>query len=183
MRNGLRPKVIEYQEAFDKFVAGRKEINTAIEQGKIGDVFEQLLEKAEKHDAVAMDIIAYYYKSGIVNYLKENYIKYLYWETLACAKGNNFAIEKMQFIYNNAYEEILDNEDFEVIAYLNGLTEENFIYFLGKEISKTLVKKLEINVENLSKMPEEFKPFRNEYLLEFKKVLNDALPEIIEKLK
>ena len=75
MRNGLRPKVIEYQEAFDKFVAGRKEINTAIEQGKIGDVFGQLLEKAEKHDAVAMDIIAYYYKSGIVNYLKENYIK------------------------------------------------------------------------------------------------------------
>ena len=76
----LRPKVIEYQEAFDRFVAYRKDINKALEEGNIKKVFDDLTEKANDNDAVAMDVLAYYYKSGITNFIKEDYKKYYYWD-------------------------------------------------------------------------------------------------------
>ena len=155
-RHGLRPKVIEYQEAFDRFVAERKIVNKAIENGTIADVFSQLIEKSIHNDAVAMDVLAYYYKSGITNFLPENYKKYLHYELLACAKGNNFAIDKMQFLFTNTYDRILEDDDLEVIAYLNDLTEENYTFVLGKEIAKTMVKKYQINAEDLSKQPNVF---------------------------
>lgn len=183
MAHGLRPKVIEYQEAFDRFVEERKIINNSLEKGNVQQAFENLKSKAMQNDAVAMDVIAYYYKSGITNFLKEDYKKYLYWELLACSKGNNFAIDKMQFLFNNAYDTILDDEDFDRIAYLNDLKEDTFLYFLGKEIAKTMVKKYKINAENLLETKDEYNPFKNELLIEFKKDLDSEIPIVIEKLK
>ena len=178
----LRPKVIEYQEAFDKFVAYRKDINKALEEGNIKKVFDDLTEKANDNDAVAMDVLAYYYKSGITNFIKEDYKKYYYWELLACSKGNNFAIEKLQFIFNNTYEDIYEDENFDDIVYKNDLTEDNVIYFIGKQIAKVMVRKYKLYSELLVNSPNEFNPFKNEYLIEFKKDLHDALPEILKKL-
>lgn len=115
--------------------------------------------------------------------MPENYKKYLYYELLACAKGNNFAIDKMQFLFTNTYDRILDDDDLEVIAYLNDLTEENYAFVLGKEIAKFMVKKYQINAEDLAKEPNEAVPFKNEFLIEFRKDLDDSTEEIIEKLK
>ncbi len=182
-KHGLRPKVIAYQEAFDRFVAERKTINTAIDKGTVASAFNQLIDKSMHQDAVAMDVLAYYYKSGITNFLPENYTKYLHYELLACAKGNNFAIDKMQFLFTNVYNQILDSEDLDVIVYLNDVTEDNFAFIFGKEIAKVMVKKYSINAEDLANQPNEKVPFKNEMLIEFKKDLQDATPEIIEKLK
>ena len=179
----LRPKVIEYQEAFDRFVEERKIINNSLEKGNVQQAFENLKRKAIQNDAVAMDVIAYYYKSGITNFLKEDYQRFYFWELLACSKGNNFAIEKMQFIFNNTYEEIFDDENFDEIIYKNDITEENVIYVLGKEIAKVMVRKYKIYAEMLSTKQENGNPFSNEMLLQFKKDLENALPDIIEKLK
>lgn len=181
--HGLRPKVIEYQEAFDRFVVERKKVNSAIEKGSVAEAFSELIDKSVHNDAVAMDVLAYYYKSGITNFLPENYKKYLYYELLACAKGNNFAIDKMQFLFTNTYDRILDDDDLEVIAYLNDLTEENYAFVLGKEIAKFMVKKYQINAEDLAQEPNEAVPFKNEFLIEFRKDLDDSTEEIIEKLK
>lgn len=179
----LRPKVIQYQEAFDKFLECRKEVNKALEDGNIKEVFDDLIKKANGNDAVAMDVLAYYYKSGITNFLKEDYQKFYYWELLACSKGNNFAIDKMQFLFNNTYDEILEDESFNEIAYKNDLTEENVFYVLGKEIAKVMVRKYKLYSELLSSQENQFNPFKNEYLIQFRKDLDDALPDIIEKLK
>ena len=179
----LRPKIIEYQEAFDKFVECRKEVNEALEKGNISEVFDKLVKKANENDAITMDVLAYYYKSGIANFLKEDYQRFYFWELLACSKGNNFAIEKMQFIFNNTYEEIFDDENFDEIIYKNDITEENVIYVLGKEIAKVMVRKYKIYAEMLSTKQENGNPFSNEMLLQFKKDLENALPDIIEKLK
>lgn len=179
----LRPKVIEYQEAFDRFVSYRKEVNNALEKGNIQDIFDKLFKRAkEDNDAVAMDVLAYYYKSGITNFLKENYKKYYYWELLASSKGNNFAIEKLQFIFNNTYEDIFENEHFDDIVYKNDLTEDNAIHFIGKQIAKVMVRRYKLYAEMLATSPNEYEPFKNEFLIEFKKDLHDALPEILEKL-
>lgn len=182
MSKRFRPHFVEYQEAFDRFVEGRKEINKALENGTIDSAFQNLLDGAAKNDAVAMDILAYYYKTGIINFLKEDYKKYLYWELLACSKGNCFAIEKMQFLFNNSYDAIVDHEEFDNITYKNDITEENYLYILGKAIAKVLVKKYQINAEDLANDKNESRPFQNEYLNEFRKDLEASFDEIIEKL-
>ena len=89
----------------------------------------------------------------------------------------------MQFIFNNTYEEIFDDENFDEIIYKNDITEENVIYVLGKEIAKVMVRKYKIYAEMLSTKQENGNPFSNEMLLQFKKDLENALPDIIEKLK
>ena len=47
MAHGLRPKVIEYQEAFDRFVEERKIINNSLEKGNVQQAFENLKRKAK----------------------------------------------------------------------------------------------------------------------------------------
>ncbi len=178
----FRPHYIEYQEAFNRFVEHRKEINKALEKGMIEQAFQELCDQAVKNDAVAMDVLAYYYKSGITNFLKEDYKKYLYWQLLACAKGNCFAIDKMQFLFNTSYDAIVEDERFDEIAYKNDLTEENYLNVLGKAIAKVMVKKYQINAEDLVNSKNESRPFRNEYLAEFRKDLDASFEDIIEKL-
>lgn len=182
MSKRFRPHYIEYQEAFDHFVEERKEINKALENGTIGQAFQNLLSKAAKNDAVAMDVLAYYYKSGITNFLKEDYKKYLYWQLLACAKGNCFAIDKMQFLFNASYDAIVEDERFDEIAYKNDLTDENYMSVIGKAIAKVMVKKYQINAEDLANSQNESHPFQNEYLAEFRKDLDSSFEDIIEKL-
>ena len=43
MSKRFRPHYIEYQEAFDRFVEERKEINKALENGTIGQAFQNMM--------------------------------------------------------------------------------------------------------------------------------------------
>lgn len=182
MAGRFRPHYIEYQEAFDRFVEYRKKVNNSLEKGTIDQTFAELFALAAKNEGVSMDVLAYYYKSGITNYLKEDYKKYLYWELLACAKGNCFAIDKMQFLFNSTYDAIVEDERFDDIAYKNDLTEENYTNILGKAIAKVMVKKYNLNSIDLGQSENVSRPFRNEYLVEFQKDMEDAFEDIIAKL-
>src|SRR5699024_2717212 len=105
---------------------------------------------AKAGDAVAQDVLAYFYKDGIEYNLREDYRKYLFWEFLAGANGNEFAIEKLQFFFSYAYDTIVDNEDFGYIKYLNDIDEFNYIGIIGQYICDELVSAFNIDEKSLA---------------------------------
>ena len=180
-----RPAVLDYQECLDRFTELRKQLNDYIENSpnKFKELFNELKDNAGNNDVIAMDVIAYYYKSGVPNILPENYERYLKWEIVASAKGNELAIEKLQFLLNYAYSEIMNSEDYELIAYKNDIDEYNLIYVIGKAICKMLAKDMKLYPVDMCKEKDVSKPYTQEDFILFRKKLDEIIPKTIEYMK
>ena len=175
-----------YDEAFDGFTEIRKEMNNYAERSpeEFLEKFEQLKDKALHEDVIAMDVLAYYYKTGVPNILPENYMRYVYWEFIAAARGNTFAIEKLQFLIGQACDAIYENDDYKTIAYKNDIDEYNILYVLGKNICKILVKDFfKAFPVDLVKLKDDFKPYRREDFFVLKQQIDEAIPKTIDFLK
>ena len=123
--------IMPRQEAYDKFIDLRAKVHKSLEgrgANSFVRVFQGIKNDAKAGDAVAQDVLAYFYKDGIEYNLREDYRKYLFWEFLAGANGNEFAIEKLQFFFSYAYDTIVDNEDFGYIKYVNNIDEFTFTW-------------------------------------------------------
>ena len=181
-----RPEFIDYYEALSTFTEWRKEINTCIEiQPKsFKDMFNAVKYMAASENTVAMDILAYYYKTGVPNLIPENYMRYIQWELIAAARGNQLAIEKVQFLIGYACDEIIACEDYETIKYKNDIEDFNVLYILGKAVAKILVKDfLKAYPIDLYKAPDEYKPYKQEDFINLRKIIDSAVPKVIEYLK
>ncbi len=180
-----RPPFVEYQECLDKFTELRKELNGYIQDSpsKFKKLFNKLKEDAGKDDVIAMDVIAYYYKTGVPNLLPENYETYLKWEIVASAKGNELAIEKLQFLLSYAYAEIMNCDDYDTIAYKNDIEDYNAMYKIGKSICKMLAKELKLYPIDICKENDVSKPYTQESFIVFRKTVDDIIPKTIDFMK
>ena len=184
MSRFYRPPFLDYQEALDKFTALRAQLNKYIEEQpqKFLASFQEVKEQASKDDTVAMDILAYYYKSGVPGLLPENYEYYLQWEIVSAAKGNELAIEKLQFLLGFAISSITQSEQYQTIVYKNEIADYDTIYVLGKAICKMLAKEHSYFPIDMAKRPDVEKKFTQEAFIIFRKQVDEILPKTIDFL-
>lgn len=176
---------IEYKEAFEKFTEMRKEVNDCVEKTpeKFNDVFDELKFKALYGSPVAMDVLAYFYKTGIPKHLPENYNRYISWQFLAAGRGNKFAIDKLQFLISGACDQIAEHEEFAEMVYKNDITEDNVMHVLGKALCKILVGDfLKAFPIDLVKMDDMYEPYSQEAFINLRKMIEQAVPVTCEFL-
>lgn len=184
-----RRPFVPYKECFDRFVDLRKQLNDFAEKDKeeFLENFQALKIAAAQEDTVAMDVLAYYYKNGISNdegtILSENYMRYIIWELISAARGNELAIEKLQFLIGYACDAIIACDDFQTIAYKNDIDEDNLLYVLGKAVAKILVKELKYYPVDIYKLEDESAPFKQEYFVNLRHNIDSIIPKTIEFLK
>ena len=164
----------------DGFTALRKELNGYLENNpqRFLERFEALKDDAlNKSDVVAMDVLAYYYKSGAGKVLPENYMRYISWEFVAAARGNELAIEKLQFLIGYACDNIIDCDSYNVIEYKNDINQFNILYVLGKNLCKIVVRDFLLAFPiDLVKLPDEYKPYKKEDSIVLRKDKYHQLP-------
>ncbi len=180
-----RKPFIEYEEALEKFSAIRKEMNELKEKNKMEFLmrFNELKQKAKNEDAIAMDVLAYYYKSGVPGLLAENYKRYIAWEFVAAARGNKLAIEKLQFMLNYAEDEIIACKDYETIKYKNDIDRHNVIHVLGKALAKIIVREfLKAFPVDLAVAKDEYQPYQQKYYVELNRYIEQSIPLTIKFL-
>lgn len=180
-----RPAFYVYQEALSEFTKLRKQLNEYIDDNPSDflKMFEELKERAGKDDVVAMDVLAYYFKTGVPNLLPENYDSYLKWEIVSAAKGNELAIEKLQFLLGYAYTAIMGSDDYETIKYKNDIDDYNAIYVIGKNICKMLARELKFYPIDMAKEPNTHKPYTQEAFILFRKNVDNIIPKTIDFMK
>lgn len=175
----------EYDVALAGFTEMRKKVNDCIEKNpeNFAQLFEEIKEKALYGSVVAMDVLAYYYKTGIPKLLPENYNRYLAWEFLSAGRGNKLAIEKLQFLIGVACEQISDHEEFDEMIFKNDITDENVLHVLGKAVCKIMTRDfLKAFPIDLVKLPDEHQPYTQEAFINLRKMIDDSIPKTIEYL-
>lgn len=178
--------IMPRQEAYDKFIELRAKVHRSLDvrgAGSFARLFQEIKDDAKKGDAVAQDVLSYFYKDGIDYYLREDYRKYLFWGFLAGANGNEFAIEKLQFLFSYAFDTIVDNEDFGYIKYLNDIDEYNYIGIIGQYICDELVSAFEIDEKKLADEEDKGYPFSPALFIEVRKKIDEITPKVIERMK
>lgn len=180
-----RRPFVPYKEAFEEFASLRKQINELADTDgeKFLESIKALKIAAASENTVAMDLLAYYYKNGVENLLSENYMRFIQWELVAAARGNEFAIEKIQFLIGYACDAIMECEDYELIAYKNDIDEFNILYVLGKAIAKMLVRELKFFPVDLYELEDEPAPYKQEYFVNLRHNIDAIIPKTIDFLK
>lgn len=184
-RRERRLPFVEYQDAFDQFTVMRKEVLDCVEKTpeKFFDVFDELKFKALYGNCVAMDVLAYFYKTGIPKHLPENYNRYIAWQFLAAGRGNKFAIDKLMFLIGAACDTISEHEEFGEMVYKNDITEENVMHVLGKALCKILVRDFLLAFPiDLVKLDDLYEPYSQEAFINLRKMIDAAIPPTCEFL-
>lgn len=179
-------KIISRDSAYKKFIELREKVLNSIEkrgEDSFAKVFLSLKQSAKNNDAIAQDVLAYFYKNGIDYALREDYKKYLFWEFLAGANGNEFAIEKLQFIFSYAYDTIVDNESFGYIKYLHDIDEYNYLGKIGQYICDELVMAFDIDEKKLAESMDSGSSFSLALQNEVRKTIDYVTPRVIERMK
>lgn len=176
----------ERKRGLEEFKALRNKVNQAVENPRgasFNEVFSNIKKQAGRGDVVAQDVVAYFYRDGILRMLREDYVKYMYWEILSAAGGNKFAIDKLQFFLGYAYDFIVRHKDFGIMMHKNKIDEENYIYIIGQKICEKLTQELNIAPQALSESKDIYNPYRPEHFRDLRKTIDKVLPDVIESMK
>lgn len=147
------------------------------------DAFNDICIKAADNDPIAQDYLAYIFKKGLGNVIPVNYEKYMQWQILACANGNQFALEKMSLFLSYALNEILFADDFSHIATRNDLTESNYNYIVGRLICEAMADELNLDPKRLISESISHKEFDAKIMHVFDKARNYSIPKILNYLR
>lgn len=181
-----RPEFVDYQTAFDTFTTWRKELNECAD--KMPDSFAQMFQvvkfMAASENAIAMDVLAYFYKSGVPDLLPENYMQYIKWEVAAASRGNEFAIEKLQFLIGYACDKIAEDAEYDLIKYKNDIDDYNALYVLGKNLCKVLARDfLKAFPIDMAGEEDVSKPYTKEAFFNLRTMIDGAIDKTIKILK
>ncbi len=176
---------IPRKEGYSKFLEERKKLNDALDRSRSEflRLFDEVVKKASEGDPIMQDLAAYYYRSGAERALDEDYRKYMHYEILSAAQGNEFAIEKLQFFLGYAYDQFVDHAEFGKIKYYNNIDEYNYIYIIGQAICEQLVEKLGLDAAAISKTRDVYDPFKPEYFRDLRRAVDQSVPIVIDKMK
>lgn len=174
-------------DAFQGFTQLRSIMNDCIENPEnyaksFLDMFAEVGSLAMEGNAIAQDVMSYYYKDGVKGFVPQNYDLYMQWAILAAANGNEFTIEKLQFFLNYAFEEIVDSEKLQQIIYKNDIDEKNYIFVLGNLLCEGIVDELQITAKKLVDSPSQESSYTPEKLRFYRRALDKALPKVLEYL-
>ena len=174
-------------DAYAGFVSLRKVLNELIEspdksKKSFEEVFAEVGALAMAGNPIAQDLMAYYYKTGVKDYIPENYDQYMKWSILAAANGNEFAIEKLQFFLNYAFTELISTENLQRILTRNNINEKNYVYILGNLLCEGLVDQMGITPKKLVDEKSTTVKYSPEKLRMYRKELEKAIPRIMEYL-
>lgn len=147
------------------------------------DNYNDVCIKAVNNDPIAQDYLAYLFKKGLYNVLPINWEKYMQWQVLAGANGNQFSLDKLSLFLSYALNEISYVEDFEYIANRNDLNEKNYLYVVGRLLCDAIADELHLSPEKLMKDPIEHKEFSAPTMRVFDKARNFSIPKIIKFLR
>ncbi len=178
---------IKKNDAFKGFTDLRKIMNDCIENSHLYkksflDMFAEVGSLAMEGNAIAQDVMSYYYKNGVKDLLPENYDLYMQWAILAAANGNEFTIEKLQFFLNYAFQEIVDNNKLQQIIDKNEIDQQNYVFVLGNLLCEGIVDELQITAKKLVDTPNKEVKYTPEKLRSYKRALDRAMPKILEYL-
>lgn len=147
------------------------------------DVFNDICLDASKNDPVAQDYIAYIFKKGFNGVVPVNYKKFMEWQILAGANGNQYSIDKLALFLNYAFNEILLVEDIEYIAKRNNLVPENYQYVVGRLLCEAIADELRLDAETLAKEPITHQEFDPSIMRIFDRARNFVIPKILKFLR
>ena len=143
-------------DAFKSFVALRKRVLDAVENGDFPDAFSDLCSDAMAGDCVAQDVAAYFFNRGVSApnsskyMLQPNYDYYMCWQIFAGANGNEFALEKLEFFLNPALEPIVDDEQIITTALKRkNINKHNALMVISNLICEGIVDQLKIEPKKL----------------------------------
>ena len=154
----------------------------ASEKGKFDEVFTDIGTKALEGDAIAQDVMAYFYNKGLPGFLKPNYELYLSWQILSSANGNCFAMEKTEFIIKFALDSIFDSDAVLKQAILRGnIDKDNALYVVTNLICESMVDILKINAKDLVLQQGEMK-FSQEVNRRFVLAMERSVPVVVNFL-
>lgn len=147
------------------------------------DAFSDICLDAAKNDPIAQDYLAYIFKKGFFDVVPVNYEKYMQWQILAAANGNQFAVDKLALFLNYAITEIVTAEDIVYIIKRNNLTEENYQYVLGRLICEAIADELRLDAEALIKEELVHKEFDIKSMRNFDRARNFVIGKILKFLR
>ncbi len=178
---------ITKKDAFEGFTRLRRVLNDCLENPRqyaksFMDMITDVGTLAMDGNAIAQDVMSYYYKDGVKKYIPENYDLYMQWAILAAANGNEFTIEKLQFFLNYAFDEIVNSAKLPQILAKNGIDETNYIYVLGNLLCEGIVDEMQITAKKLVEMQGQTSKYSPEKLREYKRALDKALPKVLDFL-
>lgn len=174
-------KFIDKDIAREKFIKYRKSILDSAERENFDETFADIGTKALEGDAVAQDCIAYFYSKGLPGHLKANYDLYMSWEVLACANGNCFAIEKLEFFLKYALDIIFSVDKVLYDALRKGnITKENGLYVISNLLCESIVDILKINPKELISRDNTSQPFSNDVNRKFVDALEISMPIVVQ---
>ena len=174
-------KFISKTKANEKFIEYRKTVMNALEKGKFDDAFSDVCTKALDGDAVAQDCVAYFYNKGIPGSLKQNFNLYMSWEVLACANGNCFAIEKLEFFLKYALDIIFSVDQVLYDALMKGnITKESGLYVISNLLCESIVDLLKIDPKELVKQDNVEEKFSVETNRKFVDALEKSMPIVVQ---
>ena len=127
-------------------------------------------------------VIVHVASMEIGDLLGENYDRFMSWEILAAARGNEFAIEKLQFLFNTAFDAILNDENYDEICYKNDIDDTNELYKLGKNICKMLVRELSLFPVDLAGAKDETVKYTQERFIYYRKKIDEIVEPTIKFL-
>lgn len=146
------------------------------------DMFAEVGSLAMEGNAIAQDLMSYYYKDGVKNLVPQNYDLYMQWAILAAANGNEFTIEKLQFFLNYAFEEISDSDKLQQIIQKNDIDEKNYMAVLGNLLCEGIVDEMQITAKKLVEAPNREVKYSPEKLRSYQRALDKALPKVLDFL-
>ncbi len=178
---------ITKKDAYEGFTELRNVLNDCQEHPEnykksFMDMFTEVGTLAMEGNAIAQDVMSYYYKNGVEGFIFENYDLYMRWEILAAANGNEFAIEKLQFFLNHAFDEIAENEKLPLILSKNDIDETNYIHIFGNLLCEGIVDDLQITPKKLVDSKNKQNLYTPEKLREYHRSLERALPKVLDFL-
>ena len=147
------------------------------------DAFNDICLDASKNDPIAQDYLAYIFKKGLRGIIAPNHEKYMQWQILAAANGNQYSIDKLSLFLNFALTEVLSAEDVEYIIRRNNLTESNYQYVLGRLLCEGIADELRLDPESLVKEPLMHKEFDPAVMRAFDRARNFVIPKVLKFLR
>jgi hypothetical protein len=177
-------------QAKESFTKLRTSVEVLIEKTprrKLDEVFaEKFIEiytNATLGDIVAQDYLGYIFKRGRQGLVPENIDLSMKWLILAAANGNPMSIHRLAIFLNFAYDEVVYHEDFNLIAYRNGLSEENHTYVIGKLVCEAIIDAMNINPLEIIKEVPQTLVFNAATMGLYDKARNNAIPVVLTYLR
>ena len=113
-------------------------------------------------------------------FLKVNHDLYMSWEVLACANGNCFAIEKLEFFLKYALDVIFSVDAVLRDALRKGnITKDNGIYVISNLLCESMVDILKINPKELILKDNTYLPFSTEVNRKYVDALETSMPIVV----